>query len=76
MTLLTLIPPGIPAALLCGGWYAPAPRDAFVVLRLREAGAANLGQTNLSKCANIRSGIDDVLALNRLDAIVAPTARL
>jgi amidase len=33
----------------------PAPRDAFVVARLREAGAVILGKTNLSEWANIRS---------------------
>jgi len=32
-----------------------APRDAFVVRRLREAGAVLLGKTNLSEWANIRS---------------------
>jgi amidase len=37
---------------LMGG---PAPRDAFVVERLREAGAVILGKTNLSEWANIRS---------------------
>ncbi|MEP7083899.1 MAG: amidase family protein, partial [Betaproteobacteria bacterium] len=31
------------------------PRDAFVVTRLREAGAVILGKTNLSEWANIRS---------------------
>ena len=34
---------------------APAPKDAFVVDRLREAGAVILGKTNLSEWANIRS---------------------
>lgn len=34
---------------------APAPADAFVVARLREAGAVILGKTNLSEWANIRS---------------------
>jgi amidase len=34
---------------------APAPKDAFVVARLREAGAVILGKTNLSEWANIRS---------------------
>ena len=34
---------------------APAPRDAEVVRRLREAGAVILGKTNLSEWANIRS---------------------
>jgi len=34
---------------------APAPRDAFVVERLRAAGAVILGKTNLSEWANIRS---------------------
>jgi amidase len=33
----------------------PAPRDALVVRRLREAGAVILGKTNLSEWANIRS---------------------
>jgi amidase len=33
----------------------PAPRDAFIVKRLREAGAVVLGKTNLSEWANIRS---------------------
>jgi amidase len=33
---------------------AGAPRDAFVVKRLREAGAVLLGKTNLSEWANIR----------------------
>ena len=37
---------------LIGG---PAPRDAFVVERLRAAGAVILGKTNLSEWANIRS---------------------
>jgi len=34
---------------------APAPRDSFVVERLRAAGAVLLGKTNLSEWANIRS---------------------
>lgn len=34
---------------------APAPRDAYVVQRLREAGAVILGKTNLSEWANFRS---------------------
>ena len=34
---------------------APAPRDAFVVERLRMAGAVILGKTNLSEWANFRS---------------------
>jgi amidase len=34
---------------------APAPRDAEVVRRLRDAGAVILGKTNLSEWANIRS---------------------
>jgi amidase len=34
---------------------APAPRDAFVVERLRAAGAVIIGKTNLSEWANIRS---------------------
>ncbi|MGE0448610.1 MAG: amidase [Vicinamibacterales bacterium] len=33
----------------------PAPRDAFIVRRLREAGAVILGKTNLSEWANFRS---------------------
>jgi amidase len=33
----------------------PAPRDAFIVERLREAGAVILGKTNLSEWANFRS---------------------
>jgi amidase len=33
----------------------PAPRDAFIVARLREAGAVILGKTNLSEWANFRS---------------------
>jgi len=33
----------------------PAPRDAFIVARLREAGALLLGKTNLSEWANFRS---------------------
>jgi amidase len=37
---------------LTGG---PAPRDAFVVERLRAAGIVILGKTNLSEWANIRS---------------------
>jgi amidase len=37
---------------LIGG---PAPRDAFVVERLRSAGVVILGKTNLSEWANIRS---------------------
>ncbi len=34
---------------------ARAPRDAFLVKRLRDAGAVILGKTNLSEWANIRS---------------------
>src|SRR5262249_13677273 len=34
---------------------APAPRDAGVAARLREAGAVILGKTNLSEWANLRS---------------------
>ena len=34
---------------------AKAPRDAFIVGRLREAGAVILGKTNLSEWANFRS---------------------
>jgi amidase len=34
---------------------APAAQDAFVVRKLREAGAVILGKTNLSEWANIRS---------------------
>ena len=34
---------------------APAPRDAFVAARLRDAGAVILGKTNLSEWANFRS---------------------
>jgi amidase len=34
---------------------APAPRDAFIVQRLRDAGAVILGKTNLSEWANFRS---------------------
>src|SRR3954464_9844575 len=33
----------------------PAPKDAFIVERLRAAGAVILGKTNLSEWANIRS---------------------
>jgi amidase len=33
---------------------SPAPRDAFVVAKLREAGALILGKTNLSEWANFR----------------------
>lgn len=34
---------------------APAPQDAFIVARLRAAGAVLLGKTNLSEWANYRS---------------------
>ncbi len=34
---------------------APAPKDAFIVTKLREAGAVILGKTNLSEWANFRS---------------------
>lgn len=34
---------------------APAPRDAFIVGRLRRSGAVILGKTNLSEWANFRS---------------------
>jgi amidase len=34
---------------------APAPKDAFIVARLRAGGALLLGKTNLSEWANIRS---------------------
>lgn len=34
---------------------SPAPRDALLVARLREAGAVILGKTNLSEWANFRS---------------------
>jgi len=34
---------------------APPPKDAFIVQRLREAGAVLLGKTNLSEWANFRS---------------------
>ena len=37
---------------LAGG---PAPRDAFIVTKLRAAGAVILGKTNLSEWANFRS---------------------
>jgi amidase len=33
----------------------PAPRDAFIVTRLREAGAVIIGKANLSEWANFRS---------------------
>jgi amidase len=33
----------------------PAPRDAFVLAKLREAGAVLIGKTNLSEWANFRS---------------------
>jgi amidase len=33
---------------------APAPKDAFIVVRLRSAGAVLLGKTNLSEWANFR----------------------
>jgi amidase len=33
----------------------PAPRDAFIVQKLRDSGAVILGKTNLSEWANIRS---------------------
>lgn len=33
----------------------PVPRDAFIVARLREAGAILIGKTNLSEWANFRS---------------------
>ena len=33
----------------------PSPRDAFIVQRLRDAGAVLLGKTNLSEWANFRS---------------------
>jgi len=33
----------------------PAPKDAFIVTRLREAGVVILGKTNLSEWANFRS---------------------
>lgn len=35
---------------------APAPKDAFIVGRLRQAGAVILGKTNMSEWANFRSG--------------------
>ncbi len=35
--------------------YGPAPRDAFLVERLRAAGAVPLGKANLSEWANFRS---------------------
>jgi amidase len=34
---------------------APAPRDAFIVERLRQSGAVILGKTNMSEWANFRS---------------------
>jgi amidase len=40
-------------SLLLAG--APAPRDAFIIERLRAAGAVLLGKTNLSEWANFRS---------------------
>ena len=40
-------------SLALAGWRAP--QDAFIVARLREAGALLLGKTNLSEWANFRS---------------------
>jgi amidase len=40
-------------SLALSGFYAP--KDAFIVRKLREAGAVLLGKTNLSEWANIRS---------------------
>lgn len=40
-------------SLALAGFYAP--KDAFIVSKLREAGAVLLGKTNLSEWANIRS---------------------
>jgi amidase len=34
---------------------APAPKDAFIITRLRDAGAVIIGKTNLSEWANFRS---------------------
>src|SRR5436305_1616572 len=47
-------PQGLPP-LRCPRFGVQPPRDAFVVSRLRAAGAVILGKTNLSEWANIRS---------------------
>lgn len=56
--------------------HAPSPaRDAFVVQKLREAGALILGKTNLSEWANLRSSRSGIIPISHTQDTAGPMAR-